>query len=109
MPWLFFALAAGAILIAFSTYSIGLATICLFAALGLIIAGALMLASARISRQAQNPVRMLDAGSMATLRRRGEPAAVPAEGDEVDGEAAAGEGRDDLPPRNDPPDPATRN
>ncbi|MGQ0801139.1 MAG: hypothetical protein ACT4NL_13665 [Pseudomarimonas sp.] len=70
MPWLFFALALGAILVAFKTFSIGLAAVCLLAALGLSIAGALNLASARISDQSQNPARMLDAKALDAIRKR---------------------------------------
>ncbi len=70
MPWLFFALALGAILVAFKTFSIGLAAVCLLAALGLSIAGALNLASARISDQSQNPARMLDSKALEAIRKR---------------------------------------
>ena len=70
MPWLFFALALGAIVVAFKTFSIGLAAVCLLAALGLSIAGALNLASARISNQSQNPARMLDSKTLEALRKR---------------------------------------
>lgn len=70
MPWLFFALALGAILIAFNTFSIGLAAVCLLAALGLIIAGTLNLASARISKQSKHPAVMLDAKALAEVRKR---------------------------------------
>jgi hypothetical protein len=70
MPWLLFALALGAIFVAFSTFSIGLAAISLLAALGFAIAGTLMLASARISRQSQSPSRMLDPKAIEALRKR---------------------------------------
>lgn len=70
MPWLFFALALGAIVVAFKTFSIGLAAVCLLAALGLSIAGALNLAAARISNQSQNPARMLDSKTLEALRKR---------------------------------------
>ena len=80
MPWLMFVLAAGAIWLAFSTFSIGLAAVCLVAALGLIVAGALMLASARISGLSQNPARMMDAQTIEAVRRRAVPA-VAANGD----------------------------
>jgi len=70
MPWLFFALALAAIIVAFKTFSIGIAAVCLLAALGLSIAGALNLASARISNQSQNPARMLDAKALEAIRKR---------------------------------------
>lgn len=70
MPWLFFVLAFGAIVVAFKTFSIGLAAVCLLAALGLSIAGALNLASARISNQSQNPARMLDSKTLEAIRKR---------------------------------------
>lgn len=70
MPWLFFALALGGIIIAFNTFSIGLAAVCLLAALGLIVAGTLNLVSARISKQSKHPGVMLDAKALAEVRRR---------------------------------------
>jgi hypothetical protein len=94
MPWLFFALALGAILIAFKTFSIGVAAVCLLAALGLSIAGALNLASARISNQSQNPARMLDAKALEAIRKRAAAdkaaaeAATPASDNAGDGHPA---------------------
>ncbi len=92
MPWLFFALALGAILIAFKTFSIGVAAVCLLAALGLSIAGALNLASARISNQSQNPARMLDAKALEAIRKRAaadKAAAEAAMTDASDADAAS--------------------
>lgn len=70
MPWVLFALAIGAIAIAFRTYSIGLAALCLLAALVLIIAGALKLAAARLSSVSRNETRMLDPKLVHSMREK---------------------------------------
>lgn len=83
MPWLFFLLAAGCIAIAMRTQSIGLALLCLLAALGLFLAGALGLASARIQSRSQPAGNMLSGDALAMARQRKAaqaPAAVPASG-----------------------------
>jgi len=63
-------LAALAVWVAFSTFSIGLAAFSLVAALGLCIAGTLNLVSARLSKQSQSPARMMDAEALAKVRKR---------------------------------------
>ena len=88
MPWLLFVLAVGAIWLAFSTFSIGLAAVALIVALGLIVAGALMLASARISGLSQNPARMMDAQTLEAVRRRA-VATSASKGDQVGSSEAA--------------------
>lgn len=50
MPWIMFALAVGCFAIAINTQSMGLAVLCLLAALGLMLSGALAIISARIQR-----------------------------------------------------------
>jgi hypothetical protein len=70
MAWLFFALALGAILLAFNTFSIGLAAVCLVLALGLILAGTLTLVAARISNRSQSPTKMLDAKAIEAIRQK---------------------------------------
>jgi hypothetical protein len=70
MPWVLFALAIGAIAIAFRTYSIGLAALCLLAALVLIIVGALKLAAARLSSVSRNETRMLDPKLVHSMREK---------------------------------------
>jgi hypothetical protein len=97
MPWLLFALALGAIFVAFSTFSIGLAAISLLAALGFAIAGTLMLASARISRQSQSPSRMLDPKAIEALRKRRQ-AEGSGDADGPDARAADKGKRSDEPP-----------
>jgi hypothetical protein len=80
MPWLFFALSAACFAIAFRTYSLGVAALSLLLALGLLLAGALGLASARIQQRAQSGAAMLGPEQAAMIRRRGAappPAAPP--------------------------------
>ena len=50
MPWIMFALAIGCFTVAINTQSMGLAALCLLAALGLMLSGALGIVSARIQR-----------------------------------------------------------
>lgn len=70
MPWLYFLLSAGCFAIAFRTHSLGLAAICLLLALGLLLAGALGLASARIQSRSQSAAAMLGPEQAAMIRRR---------------------------------------
>ncbi|MFA5684296.1 MAG: hypothetical protein WCZ65_04180 [Lysobacteraceae bacterium] len=99
MPWVLFGLALVAIIVAFNTYSIGLAAICLLAALGLGVAGVVNLLSARISGASQNPASMLDASAIASIRANaGKPSTVvaaesrPASRDTDGDNASAGDG-----------------
>lgn len=103
MPWLMFAVAFGAVVFAFNTFSIGLAAVCLLLALGLSIAGALSLASNRISNSAQSPAQMLDAKALAGIRKRAEESKsapqtdAPPSGENP--ESAADDGNGDAAPR----------
>ncbi len=105
MPWVFFAIAFAAIAVAFRTHSIGLAMLCLFAALGLIIAGALKLAAARLSAVSRSESRMLDPkvaqamrdkakkdGSSGTAVGGGAESRRDRRDAEVDGDSGGGDG-----------------
>lgn len=70
MPWLYFLLSAGCFTIAFRTHSLGLAAISLLFALGLLLAGALGLAAARIQSRSQSTAAMLGPEQAAMIRRR---------------------------------------
>jgi hypothetical protein len=92
MPWLYFLLSAGCFAIAFRTHSLGLAAICLLLALGLLLAGALGLAAARIQSRSQSAAAMLGPEQAALIRRRAQANANTADG----GGASAGERRFDT-------------
>jgi hypothetical protein len=77
MPWLFFALSAVCFAIAFRTLSLGVAAVCLLLALGLLLAGALGLASARIQRRAQSAAAMLGPEQAAIIGRRAAAKTAP--------------------------------
>jgi len=64
MPWLLFALAVGCFAIAFRTHSMALAAITLLAALGLMLAAVLALASARIARNSRSETAMMSPEEM---------------------------------------------
>jgi len=70
MPWLFFGLAVGCFAVAMKTHSIGLALLCLLAALGLLLAGTLGLVSARIQSRAQSASALLGPEQLALIRKR---------------------------------------
>ncbi len=78
MPWLYFALSAVSFAIAFRTQSLGVAAIFLLVALGLLIAGAVGLAAARIQTRSQSPAGLLGPEQAALIQRRRNEAPVPA-------------------------------
>lgn len=73
MPWLFFGLALGCFAVAMKTHSIGLALLSLAAALGLTLAGALGLLSARIQSRSQPASALLGPEQLELLRQRNTP------------------------------------
>lgn len=93
MPWLMFALAVGCFTVAFRTHSMALAAITLIAALGLMLAGALALVSARIAVNARGESEMMSAEEIRLIaesvrrKREQEGAAV------APGAVAAGPGK----------------
>jgi predicted lipid-binding transport protein (Tim44 family) len=99
MPWLFFALSAACFAIAFRTLSLGVAGVFLLLALGLLLAGALGLASARIQSRSQSAAAMLGPEQAALIRKRAMASAASATATG----AAPGPGADAGAPRNDPP------
>lgn len=82
MPWIYFALALGCFAIAFRTHSMGLALISLLAALGLMLAGTLGLAAARISRTTRGGAGLMGPEEMKliaeNMRRKREQEAAAA-------------------------------
>jgi len=76
MPWLFFGLAIGCFAVAMKTHSIGLALLCLLAALGLLLAGVLGLVSARIQSRSQDASALLGPEQLALIRKRGQAQAA---------------------------------
>lgn len=93
MPWLFFALSAACFAIAFRTLSLGVAIVCLLLALGLLLAGALGLVSARIQSRSQSAAVMLGPEQAALIRRRAAAtgSAAPAARKEPGDDAASGD------------------
>jgi hypothetical protein len=85
MRWLFFLLSAVCFAVAFRTYSVGLAALCLLLALLLLVAGVLALASHRIQARARDEVHIASPEELRRLReqaaaRAAQPAADAAEG-----------------------------
>lgn len=82
MPWIYFALALGCFAIAFRTHSMGLALLSLLAALGLMLAGTLGLAAARISRTTRGDAGLMGPEEMKlvaeNMRRKREQEAAAA-------------------------------
>jgi len=94
MPWIFFLLALGCFAIALRTQSIGLALVCLLAALGLMLAGALGLVSARIqSRTEGGGMSLNPAIERQRLLKQREAGGGGETGAAVGTGAAAGKGR----------------
>jgi hypothetical protein len=88
MPWLYFVLSAACFAIAFRTLSLGIAAICLLLAFGLMLAGALALASARIQSRSQSASALLGPAQAAAMQRRRE------QGPPLDATAAAADRSD---------------
>ncbi|MBD8527963.1 hypothetical protein [Pseudomarimonas arenosa] len=84
MPWIMFALAVGCFAVAINTQSMGLALLCLLAALGLMLSGALAIISARIQRSSHdggaqlNPALERHRLKQTMAKPDAEPAAVAA-------------------------------
>jgi len=99
MPWLYFVLSAACFAIAFRTLSLGIAAICLLLAFGLMLAGALALASARIQSRSQSAAALLGPAQAAAIQRRreGTPPLAP----EQPADAPAADTDASTPPRDD--------
>lgn len=70
MRWLWFIFAFGCFAVAFRTHSMGLAVICLLAALVFVLLGTLALASSRIESRGRDESAMLDPAEMRRLREQ---------------------------------------
>jgi len=86
MRWLFFLLSAVCFAVAFRTYSVGLAALCLLLALAFLLTGVLALASHRIQARSRDETAMLDPAELRRLReqaqlRAAQPVASEAAGD----------------------------
>ena len=71
MPWIMFALAIGCFTVAINTQSMGLAALCLLAALGLMLSGALGIVSARIQRGNSDTGMQLNPALVVAIDREG--------------------------------------
>ena len=100
MPWLYFVLSAACFAIAFRTLSLGIAAICLLLAFGLMLAGALALASARIQSRSQSASALLGPAQAAAMQRRREQGPPLAASHEASAPDATGPDT----PTNDPAD-----
>lgn len=72
MPWVFLLLAIAAFAIAFKTTSVALATLCLLAALGLLLAWVLGLLAQRVGNRSRDEAMMLDPQELRRLREQAE-------------------------------------
>ncbi len=72
MPWLFLLLALGALVLAFSTTSVPLATIALLLALVFIVIGVLGLLAQRVGNQSRSEAMMVDPAELRRLREQAE-------------------------------------
>ncbi len=82
MSWVFLLLAIAAFAVAFKTTSVALAVLCLLAALGLLLAGALGLLAQRVGSRSRDDAAMLDPQELRRLREQAEArraAATPSE------------------------------
>lgn len=70
MPWIYFLLAAGCFVIVLNAESALLLGLTLLAMLGLMLAGVLALASARINSRARNEAQILSSTELRALRER---------------------------------------
>jgi hypothetical protein len=83
MPWVYLLLAVAAFAVAFKTTSIALASLCLLAALGLLLAFTLGLLAQRVGSRSRDEATMLDPVELRRLRdlaeagRAGAPPAEP--------------------------------
>ena len=78
MPWILFAFAIGCFTVAIYTHSMGLAVLCLLAALGLMLAGALSIVSARIQRSGADSGMQLNPALERHRIKQAAPAAASA-------------------------------
>lgn len=81
MHWLFLLLALGCFAIVFKTTSMGLAAVCLLAALGFVLAWVAGLVNARISRNARDAVHIASPAELRALRERGTAKPSPPPGE----------------------------
>jgi hypothetical protein len=72
MPWVYLLLAVAAFAVAFKTTSIALASICLLAALGLLLAFTLGLLAQRVGSRSRDEATMLDPVELRRLREQAE-------------------------------------
>ncbi len=70
MPWIFFAVAAAALVVAFRTGSVALLMACLLVSFGLTIAGFVRLLSQRVASRSQDETLMIDPLELERLRRQ---------------------------------------
>jgi hypothetical protein len=70
MPWIFFLLALGCLVLAMNTQSMGLALLALLGTLGFLLAGALGLVSARIQSRTQGGMALNPALERERLRQQ---------------------------------------
>lgn len=99
MRWLWFVFALGSFAVAFRTHSMGLAVLCLLAALGFVLMGTLALASRRIESRGRDASTMLGSEDLRRMREQ-----IERRKREDEGIAAGGAGvrrRDDSDTDND--------
>lgn len=70
MRWLWFVLSLGCFAVAFRTHSMGLAVLCLIAALGFVLIGTLAVASSRIESRGRDASAMLGPEEMRRMREQ---------------------------------------
>lgn len=81
LPWLFLLLALAALAVAFKTTSMLVLTVCLLAALGLVLAWVMGLLSRRVGSRARDASVMLDPAEMRRLREQAEARKLAAGGE----------------------------
>lgn len=91
MPWLLFALALAALAGAFTTTSVALLVVCLFAALGLSLAAVMQLLARRIDGASGNAAMMVDPQELQRMREQAEARRLAAA--QAPRDVAAGENR----------------
>jgi len=80
MSWVFLLLAIAALVVAFKSTSIALASVCLLAALGLLLAWVLGLLAQRVGSRSRDDSALLDPAELRRLREQAEARRAAATG-----------------------------
>ncbi len=76
MPWILFAAAVGALLVAFKTTSVGLLVVCLLLSFLLAMVGVVQLLARRVASRSRSEATMIDPVALEQLRRQAQMASA---------------------------------